>query len=221
MVELADNEIIKGLECCITENGDDCEHCPYGDVHYVCGSGGCCNKLHKDTLDLINRLKRESKGYRNKVQSQKGELARLYKQNAEQQTEIERYKGVIKLLKKDVADVKSEAVKEFGHMLIDKAENGVIYAMDIPDYVIEMGQVLWMEIKLTEAEVIEVLEYCEGEDGISYCNKCPLYDMNNCVNILSRKAREIICNKTSEIEQLREQLRKKEEMIRDIVSGYN
>lgn len=78
-----------------------------------------------------------------------------------------------------------------------------------------------MEIKLTEAEVIEFLEYCEGEDGISYCNKCPLYDMDNCVNILSRKAREIICNKTSEIEQLREQLRKKEDMIRDIVSGYN
>ena len=136
---MTDNEIIKGLECCITENGDDCEHCPYGDVHYVQGSGGCCNKLHKDTLDLINRLKRESSGYRNKAQTQKGELARLYKQNAEQQAEIGRYKGVIKLLEKDVADAKSEAVKEFGHMLIDKAENSVIYAMDIPDYVIEMA----------------------------------------------------------------------------------
>ena len=35
-----------------------------------------------------------------------------------------------------IADV-AEAVKEFGHLLIDKAKNGVIHTMDIPDYVKE------------------------------------------------------------------------------------
>ena len=31
-----------------------------------------------------------------------------------------------------------QGVKEFAHLLIDKRDKGVIYAMDIPDYVIEM-----------------------------------------------------------------------------------
>lgn len=44
---------------------------------------------------------------------------------------------------KDVIDkwrveIRNEAIREFGHLLIDKAENNVIYAMDIPDYVKEM-----------------------------------------------------------------------------------
>ena len=56
-----------------------------------------------------------------------------------QKAEIERYKGVIKILENDVATAKSEAVKEFDHLIIDKAENGVIHAMDIPDYVQEMA----------------------------------------------------------------------------------
>lgn len=47
------------------------------------------NVLHKHALDLINR----------------------------QQAEIERYKGVIKLLEKDVLTAKTEAVKEFAERL--------------------------------------------------------------------------------------------------------
>ena len=50
---MTDNEIIKALECCITDKGDDCESCPYSNIHYEQGNGGCCNKLHKDTLYLI------------------------------------------------------------------------------------------------------------------------------------------------------------------------
>ena len=40
------------------------------------------NFVFKEVRDLINRLKTESNGYRYKAQTQKGELARLYKQNA-------------------------------------------------------------------------------------------------------------------------------------------
>ncbi len=49
-----------------------------------------------------------------------------------QKAEIERYLHSIKLLEKDVAQAKSEAYREFAHMVVDKAENGIIYAMDIP-----------------------------------------------------------------------------------------
>ena len=38
----------------------------------------------------------------------------------------------------DVADIKSETIKAFGKLLIDKAENGIIKVEDIPEYVIEM-----------------------------------------------------------------------------------
>lgn len=41
------------------------------------------------TYNLIKRLKRESNSYRNKAKGQKGELARLYKQNAEYKAEID------------------------------------------------------------------------------------------------------------------------------------
>lgn len=46
---------------------------------------GCINKRNADIKDLINR----------------------------QKAEVERYKGVIKLLEKDVATAKTEAIKEF------------------------------------------------------------------------------------------------------------
>jgi hypothetical protein len=39
---------------------------------------------------------------------------------------------------KDASDIKADAVNEFGKMLIDKSENGVIQISDIPEYVQEM-----------------------------------------------------------------------------------
>ena len=78
-----------------------------------------------------------------------------------QKEEIERYKGVIKLLEKDVecekveienlkvelkamrgADnsYKNEAIKEFAKLIIDKSPGGVIRTADIPDFVKEMTE---------------------------------------------------------------------------------
>ena len=70
----------------------------------------CKNNLMNNALDLLSR----------------------------QKAEIERYKGVIKILESDVKAARMEAAREFGHLLIDKSKNGIIYAMDIPDYVKEM-----------------------------------------------------------------------------------
>lgn len=82
---MTDEEIIKALECCITENGGDCNDCPLDNEYYEIGMGGCCNKLCKEAANLINR----------------------------QKAEIERYKGVIKILEKDVRDAKAETIKSF------------------------------------------------------------------------------------------------------------
>lgn len=73
LIEFWENAIAKGEEAL-----------PGGWVMYLTGS------YAKATLDLLHRLKIQSNGYRNKAQTQKGELARLYKQVAEQKAEIER-----------------------------------------------------------------------------------------------------------------------------------
>lgn len=53
-----------------------------------------------------------------------------------QHKKIERYKGVIKLLEKDVAEAKKDAAKEFAKFLIDRSEGGVISVADLPELVI-------------------------------------------------------------------------------------
>ena len=57
---MTDEQIIKALECCVTDDGDDCFQCPYGDIVYKPGNGGCVNRCHKDALDLIGRQKTEA-----------------------------------------------------------------------------------------------------------------------------------------------------------------
>ena len=51
---MADNEIIKALECCLIK---DCDNCPYD--QYACDP-----HLERDALNLINRLKDENKDLR-------------------------------------------------------------------------------------------------------------------------------------------------------------
>lgn len=61
-------------------------------------------------FDLIKRLKDNERKYRAKVQTQRYEISC-------NQKNIERYKGIIKILEKDIAKAKSEAVKEFATRL--------------------------------------------------------------------------------------------------------
>ena len=57
----AEKDVVKGLECCRTENGGCCDECPYWGRRYVPGSGGCSNQLVNDALELINKLMEERK----------------------------------------------------------------------------------------------------------------------------------------------------------------
>lgn len=67
---MTDEQIIKALECCATDDGDDCSQCPYGNIVYKPGNGGCVNRCRKDALDLINRQKAENEREINQIKSE-------------------------------------------------------------------------------------------------------------------------------------------------------
>ena len=58
---------------------------------------------------------------------------------------------------------------------------------------------------MTDNEIIKALCDCEGVDGISYCNSCPLYEEDNCVHILSKEAKDLINRQKAENERLQQQ----------------
>ena len=116
-MSMTDKDIIKALGICTSEHLGCEDGCPY--------RGNCIsNKGYviplKDALDLIKRLKVQSNGYRYKAQTQKGELARLNKQNAEQQAELEKltvnmnaFGRGMQIEAEKVKTAKAEAIKEF------------------------------------------------------------------------------------------------------------
>lgn len=109
-----DNEIIKALEYCnSTERGKCLNKCPYYDY-----SANCSQRMIDDALDLINRQKAEAERLNKKVE----ELSEVLSDS----------------IKIKVSEIKSETIREFGKLLIDKSKNGVISISDIPDYVVEM-----------------------------------------------------------------------------------
>ena len=55
---------------------------------------------------------------------------------------------------------------------------------------------------MTDNDIIKALEYCEGVDGISYCNDCPLFGDDNCVHIIAMESRKLINRQKAEIERL-------------------
>lgn len=101
------NDVVKGLECCIF---DDCENCPHDE------ETACVENLHQEAIALINSYKAENE--------------RLEANLKEAFAEIEELKQIN-------LHCKAETAKEFAKFLVDKAENGVIAIVDLPDYVRE------------------------------------------------------------------------------------
>ena len=62
----------------------------------------------------------------------------------------------LEILTKFLEQIKSEAIKDFEHLVIDRSRNGVIYASDIPDLVKEMTE-------QANFEKIEHNSLCETE----------------------------------------------------------
>lgn len=110
---MTSNEIIKALECCLkTNQAYKCTDCRYYNK-----TANCLSRLMTDTVDVINRQQAEIESLNNKLIEQQLKNNMLYETSLE---------------------IKSEAIKDFGKLLIDNSHNGVISVCDIPDYVVEM-----------------------------------------------------------------------------------
>lgn len=65
--KLTDSEIVKALECCVSDDNnhndlDECKGCPYIECR------DCTNDLRKETLNLINRLQAENERLKNEYE---------------------------------------------------------------------------------------------------------------------------------------------------------
>ena len=93
---------------------------------------------------IIERTRRENavNAYHEKVLSLRANSEKrstlIYKVtlDAEQVEKIK--KDCLSKVEYNIDVIKAEAVKEFGKLLIDKSQNGVIYVCDLPDFVKEM-----------------------------------------------------------------------------------
>lgn len=123
---MTDEQIIKALECCATDDGDDCFKCPYDNMVYNPGNGGCANRCREDALDLISR--------------QKAEIERLQKAGNEAVSCFTRMESLYKIKCKELEVAKSETIKEFAERLKCGVpqETGVIRCADVDNLVKEM-----------------------------------------------------------------------------------
>ena len=104
---MTDEQIIKALECCATDDGDDCFQCPYGNIVYKPGNGGCVNRCRKDALNLINRQKARTKELEERI---------YYLEESIDCSRKEHNRSLQKM-----QQLKSEAIKEFAEQLKETA----------------------------------------------------------------------------------------------------
>lgn len=122
---MTDKEIEKALEWCdrfetnIVFNGKGDEKCVQALQMMV---------VIKHSLKEYNRQKAEIERLQALADA---ELDTIHKLGDDYESELEKEQ-----------EIRAETIKEFGKMLIDKAENGIVCAMDIVDYVFEATQAL-------------------------------------------------------------------------------
>ena len=123
-------DIINALECCIKDDAKYCDDCSYYDEEDE-HEQLCVYRLHRDTLDLIARLKARNNQYLLKNTNQRHTLAMLNKQVAELKEELDGKDVEIMRLKHEIErltlenlqmiasikNLKSEAIKEFAERL--------------------------------------------------------------------------------------------------------
>jgi|GEM_PF-2614837 len=143
---LDDASVIKALECCSKDNVKDCDICPYNEkeTNTYCANDlikdtlALINRLKAQNKEFDEKIVMQM----GLIEHQRDEIVALTgiiekgdftsysacraiedrkRKNAEYinelKAEIERYKGVIKLLEKDVLTAKTEAIKEFAERL--------------------------------------------------------------------------------------------------------
>ena len=108
--KMIDEQIIKVFEEVAGDNHIPITH------QIICGDA---LKLLRRYRAEIEDLKRQAEGYED----------RIYALNATN-----------KLLMDSQETYVNNKIKEFARLIIDKSQKGVVYAIDIPDYVIEMTE---------------------------------------------------------------------------------
>ena len=98
---MTDNEIIKALECCIHDDYDYCEECPY------LKNKPCHEGLIQDAFNLINRQKAEIE----RLETELG-FAKAFRKETDAEFSLmhRKYGNMLKT-------AKAEAVKEFAERL--------------------------------------------------------------------------------------------------------
>ena len=113
---MTDNEIIKALECCMSDN-PPCTTCKYdGDTITV---DECMGELMKDALDLINRQKAEIEMWKSSAELWEGDARQFFN---ERQT------------------ARAEAIKELAERI---KENTFTYSGEIRTY--DAVMVKWID----------------------------------------------------------------------------
>ena len=111
---MTDNEIIKALECCTQQAG--CSGCPFvisDEIKYR-GGYSCSEALRKNALDLINRQKAENEMLKDLITYQKQEIK---EKEQKYNQAVDDMFGLIETTRKEIAEAKSEAIKEFAEKL--------------------------------------------------------------------------------------------------------
>lgn len=102
---MTDNEIIKALECCCKNN--NCEGCP---LDYLTFVSQCASELAISSLDLIHRQQAENDALKNVIKNSFLEKAGC---NID-----------------PLAEIKSEAYKEFAKLLRRQSFDGLYVSVD-------------------------------------------------------------------------------------------
>lgn len=108
MKEISNDEVVRAYELCYVGGEGDCSICPLVDEN------GRCTDDEGELLGKVLGILKSQKGKVKALESIEHFADKLIEA---QRAEIERYKGVIKLLERDVQTSKTEAIKEFAEIV--------------------------------------------------------------------------------------------------------
>lgn len=89
--KLTDAEIIKALECCISDKDDVCLECPLQNDCFANADGN--SEVKELALDLINRLQADRDNYKQIAENQQKIILDKAFENKKLKAEIERLKN--------------------------------------------------------------------------------------------------------------------------------
>ena len=119
---MTDNEIIKAMQCVIG-NDVSCSECEY---QKALPFPSCRRMCAKNALDLINRQKAENEMLQDLITYQKQKIKEIEQKYNQA---VDDMFGLIETTRNEIAEAKTEAIKEF----IDELKNRVVNKYEYTD----------------------------------------------------------------------------------------